>query len=86
MPRISRRAVLGVLGTTALWSVGSLPGQEKGKAKRAKAKAAAVEIVYPPELPGGKSFVTDTPAIRLATSFISRGTSAAARGPGTRAA
>jgi len=60
MLRISRRAALGVLGGTALWAAGSLAGQEKGKVRAKKAKAAAVEIVYPPELPGGKPQVTDT--------------------------
>jgi len=60
MPRISRRAALGLLGGTAVWAAGSLAGQEKGKVRAKKAKAAAVEIVYPPELPGGKAFVTDT--------------------------
>jgi len=36
MPRISRRAVLGVLGTTALWSVGSAIVQYDTKARRPK--------------------------------------------------
>jgi len=60
MSRISRRRVL--IGTAAmcLGSAIGLPAQEEGKARAKKTKAAAPAIAYPPELPGGKAFVTDT--------------------------
>ena len=61
MPRLTRRAALATLcGSAATGLYNPTFSQEKAKGKGKKAKAAAPEITFPPELPGGKAVVTDT--------------------------
>lgn len=79
MTEITRRAALGALGAVGL-AAGSLAGQEKAKTR---AKAAAAEITYPPELPGGKAFVTDTSEAFLKAPATLREKVAIARTPPT---
>ena len=70
MTSISRRAALGTIGA-GIGAIGlSLTAQEPakkgrkkneaGKGAGKKAKSAAPVVSYPPELPGGKPFVSDT--------------------------
>jgi hypothetical protein len=65
MRPITRRAALGTLAAAAAAAV-SLAQEPAGKGRKQKkgapkkAKAAAPEVSFPPELPGGKSVVTDT--------------------------
>lgn len=68
MPRVTRRTALQIMAATAAAGVSAAAFAQKDAAKEKrqgaknpkKAKAAAIEISFPPMLPGGKSAVTDT--------------------------
>ena len=73
MAGITRRTALEVLGAAGVSAAATLAAQEERQAKRQekrkadpkksknrKAQPAAAEIGFPPQLPGGKAYVTDT--------------------------
>lgn len=57
---VTRRAVLATLGTAAFAALSTAHGQERAKGKPKKPKATAPVILFPPELPGGQTLVSDT--------------------------